>query len=137
MARIILAISFLACQALGQELNGASVSSAFGNKINLYERDIGGVLVFALANDMPSAVEHYEIEVLGVYEHTPTHRVCSIDVNKASIPSQSKALLANTCALDTSLGKPLSHASRIVAVRLANGWEWHRRAPVISQKSQP
>jgi hypothetical protein len=116
------------CITLAQPQDSKLVSLAFGNKVELHEREIAGILIFTLTNQMPSAVQQYLIETWGTYEHGPPRRLCSIDVNNTEITPHSIARQMNVCTLasDPLLGKPLSHASMIVAVGLANGWKWHR-----------
>jgi hypothetical protein len=127
MRRVVFAALFSYCLTLAQPQDSKLVSLAFGNKVELHERELAGILIFTLTNQMPSAVQQYLVETWGTYEHGPPRRLCSIDVNNTEITPHSVARLMNVCTLasDPLLGKPLIHASRIVAVGLANGGKWH------------
>jgi hypothetical protein len=128
MRRVVFASLFSFCLSFAQPQDSNPVSSAFGNRVELRERETArGILIFTLTNQMPSVVQQYLIETWGTYEKGPPRHLCSIDVNNAEIAPNSIATLMNVCTLvsDPLLGKPLSHSSRIVALGLANGWNWH------------
>jgi hypothetical protein len=83
---------------------------------------------------MPSPVQSYVLEIVALYEHGPVHRACTIKAESAEIAPQSMAALSNVCVLaapDQSQGKLVSHRSKMAAVRLENGWEWHLPATYI------
>ena len=125
MKRLVSILVLFACLAFGQPQQAKFVSLAFGN-VKLCESEKSGVLTFTVVNGMAAAIEQYVIEVWSTEEHgPPVRRSCVIDVNNATIPPQSTVTLPKTCTL---ISDHSSHASRIIAMRLANGWKW--RSPV-------
>ena len=122
MKRLVSIFAFFANLTFGQPEQAKFVSVAFGN-VKLYESGNSGVLTFTVVNGMPSTIEQYVIEVWSTKEHgPPVGRSCVIDVDHATIPPHSTVTLPNTCTL---LSDHSFHASRIIAMRLANGWKWH------------
>jgi hypothetical protein len=127
MKRLVSIFALFACLTFGQPEQAKFVSTAFGSKVKLYEQENSGVLTFTLANGTSSAIEQYVIETWSTEEHgAPIRRSCVVDMDHATIPPDSILTLQNTCTLvsDPSVGR-LSHSSRIIAVRLANGRKWH------------
>ena len=116
-----------ACVAFGQLEQANFVSTAFGSKVKLYEQETSGLLTFTLVNGMPSAIEQYLIETWSTEEHgVPISRSCVIDVDHATIPADSTVAVQDTCTLVSAPSKGrFSHSSRIIAMRLVNGWKWH------------
>jgi len=116
-----------ACLAFGQLEQANFVSTAFGSKVKLYEQETSGLLTFTLVNGMPSAIEQYLIEIWSTEEHgAPISRSCVIDVGHATIPADSTVTVQDTCTLVSAPSKGrLSHSSRIIVMRLVNGWKWH------------
>lgn len=122
--------ALFACLIFGQPEQARFVSTAFGTKVKLYERENSGLLTFSLVNGMPSAIEQYLIETWSTEEHgAPIRRSCVIDIDYATIPPDSTVTVQDTCTLVSEpSARRLSHSSRIIAMRLANGWKW--QAPV-------
>ena len=125
--RLIFIFMLFACLAFGQLEQANFVSTAFGSKVKLYEQETSGLLTFTLVNGMPSAIEQYLIETWSTEEHgAPISRSCVIDVDHATIPADSTVTVQDTCTLVSAPSKGrLSHSSRIIAMRLVNGWKWH------------
>jgi hypothetical protein len=118
--------------AFGQPL---FVSSVFGDRVKLYEHDQRGSLTFTLENSMGVPLTFFAIETWG-FETRGDGPLCSIREG-AYLATGSKQVIAGKCALpfDWKTGQPVSHASRIVEVGLANGWKWGpRMVPVRWQK---
>lgn len=106
------------------------MSEAWG--VKLYESASAGVLTFTLVNNNASALVRYRIETWSTHEPgPPVRRSCAIDVDNAQIGPNLKVKLPGACKLPPEV---LSHSSRIVAVRLANGWKW--RAPAALKVTQ-
>ena len=126
MGRVIFALLF-ACTLAAQSPPTQIVSSAFGHGITLSEHDLAGTLIFTLNNGMPSPVRMYEVEVWAMYEHGPVRRLCVLKNTDAGLSPEAVVQLPRVCSLqaDPAQGRPASHATRIVAVELANGWKWH------------
>jgi hypothetical protein len=126
MKRLVFIFVLFVNLIFGQPQQAKFVSVAFGN-VKLYESEKLGVLTFTVVNGMPSEIEQYVIETWSSETHgPPVRRSCVIDVDHATIPPHSTLTLHTTCTLTSnpSAGTP-SHASRIIAMRLANGWTWH------------
>jgi hypothetical protein len=127
MKRLVSVSALFACLTFGQPEQANFVSTAFGSKVKLYEQENSGLLTFTLVNGMPAAIEQYLIETWSSEEHgAPIRRSCVIEMDHATIPPDSMVTVQDTCTLvsDPSTGR-LSHSSRIIAIRLANGWKWH------------
>jgi hypothetical protein len=116
-----------ACALAVQSQPMQVVSSAFGRGITISERDLAGTLIFTLNNGLPSRVRMYELEVWATYEHGPARRLCVLKNSDADVLPQAVVQLPAACRLqaDPAQERPASHATRIVAVELANGWKWH------------
>jgi hypothetical protein len=127
MKRLASLFVLFACLTLGQPEQAKFVSTAFGDKVKLYEQENSGLLTFTLVNGMPSAIEQYLIETWSTEEHgAPILRSCITDTDHAKIAPYSTVTVQETCTLVSSLSAGrLSHSSRIIAMRLANGWKWH------------
>lgn len=123
ISALLLASSALAAQSQPMQI----VSSAFGHGITLSERNLAGTLIFTLKNSMPSYVRMYEVEVWANYEQGPVRRLCVLKNSDADVFPEAVLQLPEACRLQTdpAQGNPASHVTRIVAVKLANGWNWH------------
>ena len=122
MRRIVVLIAVSACLALAQAQDSKLVSSAFGGRITLLEREIAGALIFTITTTMPSPVKQYVIETWGTSTQGTLHRFCSITSDQAETRCNLTA--------DPARGQPVSHSSKIVSVELANGWKW-QHSPAI------
>ena len=127
MRRLLCAAAFAALLFSAEPDRGRLVSTGMGDLVRLYERPLGDILMFTLENRAPSSIVQLEFETWVAYAHGPARRVCSFDAANAEMAADSTAFLTKACTLtaDPDFGRPVSHRTRIVAVRLANGWKWH------------
>jgi len=121
--RPVALIAMAAGLAAAQTTPGKLVSSAFGDRTKLYESEQDSRVKFTLENSMPSPIVHYAIET---WITGPRGPVCACSI-AADSSIESKGAIPKECTIptDSETGKAVPHSSRIVGLRLANGWTWH------------